>query len=194
MVLQAGGSSAGGLGLKRPITTDDRLILDLYLMSWCGTPVILLDELIETVPFQLAVRGVSQPEWTQWMTRLRQDLLNNWTPMWKMLLIGITVIGIPYGVHLQSKKTKAMLQFAEDINNHLLRQKNMILKPQVGSRPDGKYAVPWLSIALNSDECARLADEPYNMRTEYTSNNFVTDSYQRDKLSKCCTGHVQVVL
>ena len=60
--LPANGSSVRAT-FKRPASTPDRLIIDLYGSSCCVTPELLTDEEVAHAPPALAARGVDDATW-----------------------------------------------------------------------------------------------------------------------------------
>ena len=65
-------TGTGNWLLRRPQSNSKRLILDFYPFSWCGTPVVLAEEIKHVVPPILASRGITNEEWSKWMDKFVQ--------------------------------------------------------------------------------------------------------------------------
>jgi hypothetical protein len=155
---------SAGFAVKRPMSTEDRLILAYSPIQVCGsaTGSGFSREDVSEVPQQLASRGVTLAEWQPFIKRLERDVAPH---QWSLCAWVCTMIWLVPLVCLclsQAKYHTALRSWIDDLNARLLAPRGMFAKFQTAAIHTKDYheEISWLAVSLTDEDAALLAAEP----------------------------------
>eukprot|EP01116_Phalansterium_solitarium_P024915 TRINITY_DN9275_c0_g1_i1.p1 TRINITY_DN9275_c0_g1~~TRINITY_DN9275_c0_g1_i1.p1 ORF type:complete len:207 (+),score=54.50 TRINITY_DN9275_c0_g1_i1:108-728(+) len=151
-----------GLAVKRPITTEDRLILPFVPGACCTAGPGFREEDAVRVPAALAVRDVTEAEWQRFMERYRDDVQSKqWSTCAYVALI-FSIVGIPFACYRHTVYQRALRDWLIAFNHDVLVPKGLFSKFQTNAVHSQHYneEISWLAVALSPEEADQLMNEP----------------------------------
>ncbi|KAJ3081392.1 hypothetical protein HK102_002370 [Quaeritorhiza haematococci] len=197
----ANGSSASSM-FPRPGSTPDRLVIDLFTANWVsGKPKILEDDIINTIPPQIAAKGVDPVTWTKWMNRFRKDTARHTMSILETIFWWTTLVCVPVWIWKNNKRQRLVAKFLADFNREVMEPHGMYFKTQTGiwHNWDGKgqghdLTVSWASVALTPQGVAQLKEEEYFLDYNPWTKRYSQWTGSGACCAKwCCGGVMQVV-
>lgn len=169
----------GSSWLCRPASTSERLILELNTVTICCgyNPEVILEENVTTIPPAIAAKGVSQQEWTHWMTRFKKELgaksVSGMTTFLSFLFLCIPCLCIA-----SNRFQTAAMKLQQEMNEQLLEPRGMYIKTQYGEHQGNEISlrVQWLSIAWTPEEVQKLKSEGHAFAYNIGNNTYVTSN------------------
>lgn len=152
---------SGGLALRRPMSTDDRLILPFSPGACCGAGPGLDPEVIAAVPPALAARHVSHETWRQLMTSLEAMQQRDGQSVCAVVGLIMSLVGVPLLCWKQGRYHTSLREWVNAANTKLAPL-HVYLKFQQASIHADKYheEIYWLACALGPEESDILREEP----------------------------------
>ncbi|KXS10252.1 hypothetical protein M427DRAFT_392258 [Gonapodya prolifera JEL478] len=154
--------------LRRPASTPERLVVDVYLPSCCGQREALDEESIHTVPPQVAMRGVDQETWQKWMSEFQCIVRDDSLPVMGVLVSVLSGIGIPYALYKLNRLQRALARFQDEFNKNVMEPRGMYMKTASSTfdaaREHGHLHLQadWFAIAFTPSEIRSLKAEEYH--------------------------------
>jgi hypothetical protein len=177
----------GGFLAKRPVSTEDRLILQFYPGDACSTGKGFIDDDIRQVPKALAHRGVTEIEWREFTDKLQNRVQSNSNSIFCVIVSIISIVFIPYVCVVQGRYHKELRQWLDELNNKVLRPRRMYAKFQTNAIHTKDYHEEnsWLAVALTYEECTILENEPI-FWSPGCCNDKIEPSCCPDSCATCC--------
>lgn len=151
---------------KRPISTEDRLILN-FDGSLCCSLGHGLNADFETLPAVLAQRGVTPYQWGDFMQRLDKQVIPKHWNACVCISCALTGICLPLVCYKEYTFQEATSRWVDDLNSTVLQPNGMYAKFQTnyiyihyGEGSSYTEEISWLAIAMTPAEVERLKKEP----------------------------------
>ncbi|EGD82551.1 hypothetical protein PTSG_03203 [Salpingoeca rosetta] len=160
----------GGLIVRRPQSTPERLIFPFFKTRWCSTRNALADNMLQ-VPEELARHGVTQDDWQLWMDKLETNVQPKSTSMCSCIFGIAFLLPIPILVVRQRRYQRAVKQWLDGFNKEVFQPLGLYATTQTGvvQINRSREEISWLAVATTHDEADNLMQEPhmwyYNMVT-----------------------------
>jgi hypothetical protein len=182
------GSNRAQFLLRRPASTESRLILDFFPESWCGSPVVLDSDLLNQVPPVLEAKGIKREVWVEWMRKFKEIVERNHVSCGAGLAFILTVICLPWMYYRCIKEQLDMTRFLKEINQELFEPLGMYFKTQSSSIQIDDYHedVFWIAIALTPEESMKLKEEEHVMYFWCGNHEGCTPCRKTEEIICCC--------
>jgi len=180
--------NSDGFICKRPISTEDRLILIFEPTQCCGNVGNgFIDSDTKMVPTPLAQNGVTLIEWNEFIIRYQSHVKIHQTSLLCTVISIISLIGLPTLCWTQGRYHAALHVWLDDLNRKVLIPKHMYAKFQTNAYHTKDYheEISWLAIALNEDESRKLENEPIFWGPG-CCNDKIVPSCCPDSCATCC--------
>lgn len=187
--LQREDPNAGGFAVKRPMSTEDRLVLAYDSTACCNAGPGLQGDALSHAPPALAARGVTDADWLRVaVERLRIDVQPRQTSLCLQVLVWSTLVCAPLLCWHQGRFQRAAAAWLDALNRELLAPRGMLAKFQTASVHIDKYheEISWLAVALTPDEAEILSREPVFWSPGCCDSLIRPDSCACAAATSCC--------
>jgi hypothetical protein len=157
------GSNTGQIFLRRPASSENRMIIDFYHTSCCGKPNVLEDSLLVQVPPLLAAKGITNEEWSFWMNRFRDEYRSRNLSILGSIAMILSCVFLPCMYYKCINQQIFVKKFNEDINRELFIPRGMYFKTQSSSvRIENYYEeTAWIAISLTKEDAEELKNHEH---------------------------------
>jgi hypothetical protein len=184
---QATDASSGGVFLRRPVSTDTRLILTYRPALCCSSGAGLELPDGEKVPAPLLARGVTEVEWRQFLEGLEADVQPLNCSVCSQVLAWISICGLLCWCSRLNAHQLALGAWVKDLNSRVLEPRGMFAKFQTSQINANKYReeISWLAIAIGEAEVESLQQEPVFWKPACCTHDMVRDECATS-CAACC--------
>lgn len=185
--------------LRRPASTETRLIIDVHPSKCCCCGghefAVLPDDVLDAPPPELVKLKIDGQRWCEWAHRFQREISSVSLSFCFQFFCLISFFGIPYAIYRNNKVQRTTARLILDLNNQLLKPRGLYAKTQKAVYHADKHheEISWLAIALTESEALSLKQEEHVFNYNPCFGASMTANDGCCKCANVCCGVPQIV-